>query len=86
MGIAMYMGGQIEMKHELDSLCNHKIPMRTVSLEKFMDNQVFEYLMTEDNGMKITLEFPRSSQNDSVISEVKSILAGILNEYLEKAS
>ncbi len=77
---------QTKMKQESDSLRNHKIPVRTVSPEKSMDNQAFEYLVTEDNGMKITLEFPRSSQNDSIISEVKSILSGILNEYLEKAS
>ena len=35
--------------------------------------------------MKITLEFPRSLRDDSIISEVKSILKEILNEYLEKS-
>ncbi len=75
-----------EFKQESDSLRNHKISIRTVSPEKSMDNQTFEYLITEDSGMKITLEFPQSSQNDSVIAEVKCVLAGILNEYLEKIS
>lgn len=49
-----------------------------------MDNQLFEYITTEDNGMEITLEFPRGLQDDSIITEVKCILAGMLNEYLEK--
>ena len=35
--------------------------------------------------MKITLEFPCSFQDDSIIAEVKSILAGMLNEYIEKS-
>lgn len=51
-----------------------------------MDNQTVEHFMTEDKGIKITLEFPCSSQDDSTLSEVKSILAGILNEYLETVS
>lgn len=51
-----------------------------------MDNQSFHYITTEDNGMKITLEFPANPQDDSITSEVKSILAGILNEYLENLS
>ena len=50
-----------------------------------MDSQTFEYITTEDNGMEITLEFPCDLQDTSVISEAKSILAGMLNEYLEKA-
>ena len=49
-----------------------------------MDSQAYEYLVTEDSEMKITLEFPRSLRDDSIISEVKSILKEILNEYLEK--
>ncbi len=77
---------QTEVKQESDSLRNHKIPMRIVNMEKSMDNQAFDYLEAEDNGMKIILEFPRSSQNDTIISEVKSILSEILNEYLKKAS
>jgi len=51
-----------------------------------MDSQAFKYIVKEDNGIKIILEFPCSSQSDSIISEVKSILSGILNEYLEKTS
>ena len=51
-----------------------------------MDNQVFEHLTAEDNGIKIILEFPCYSQDDSAISEVKNILAEILNEYLENES
>lgn len=50
-----------------------------------MDSQTFESLTREDDGMKITLEFPRGSQDDSSISsEVKNILEGIWNAYLEK--
>ena len=51
-----------------------------------MDNQAFKHITTEDNGIKITLEFPLFSQDDSAISEVKSILAEILNEYLENGT
>lgn len=69
---------------ESDSLQNHKIPMRKAASEKSMDNQTFEHMITEDNGIKITLEFPCSPQDDSIISEIKSILAGMLNEYLKK--
>lgn len=50
-----------------------------------MDSQTLESLTKEDEGMKITLEFPCGLQDDSIASEVKNILAGILNEYLEKA-
>lgn len=77
---------QTGVTHELDSLCNHKMLMKTVTSEKFMDNRAFEHLTTEDDGIKITLEFPCSPQDDSAISEVKNILAGILNEYLENES
>lgn len=48
-----------------------------------MDNQAFEHLTIKDNGIKITLEFPCSPQDDSTISEVKKILAEIMNEYLD---
>lgn len=51
-----------------------------------MDHREFEHLTTEDNGIKITLEFPCSPKDNSTISEVKNILAGILNEYLENES
>ncbi len=51
-----------------------------------MDSQAFEYLTAEENGMKITLEFPCGFQDSSITSEVKSILAEILKEYLEKVS
>ncbi|KAI4452457.1 hypothetical protein C823_007041 [Eubacterium plexicaudatum ASF492] len=49
-----------------------------------MDSQVFYCLTTEDKGMKITLEFPCNFQDSSIISEVKSILDGMLHEYFEK--
>lgn len=77
---------QTGIVHESDSLCSHKMLMKTITSEKSMDNQAFEYLTTEDNGMKITLEFPRFSPNDTIIAEVKNILSGILDEYLVKAS
>ena len=48
-----------------------------------MDSQVFQCITIEDNGMEITLEFPCSPQDGFIISEAKSILAGMLNEYLE---
>ena len=51
-----------------------------------MDNQAYEYITTEDNGMEITLEFPRGLQDDSIVSEVKNILAGMFHDYLEKIS
>ncbi len=51
-----------------------------------MDSQAFEYITMEDNGMKITLEFPCDIQDDPITSEIKCILAGMLNEYLEKIS
>lgn len=53
-------------------------------MEKSVDSQVFQCITTEDNGMEITLEFPCNSQEGFIISEAKSILAGMLNEYLEK--
>ena len=77
---------QTDITHELDSLCSHKMLMKTVTSEKSMDNQAFEHLTTEDNGITITLEFPCFPQDDSSISEVKNILAGLLNEYLENES
>ncbi len=49
-----------------------------------MDFQAFEYLTAEDNGMQVTLEFPCGFQDESITAEVKSILAGILNEYFEQ--
>ena len=51
-----------------------------------MDSQAFEYITTEEKGIKITLEFPCNLQDASIILEVKNILAEMLNEYLEKVS
>ncbi len=51
-----------------------------------MDSQAFQYLITEENGMRITLEFPCNSQDDSIIPEVKSILERMLHEYFENSS
>lgn len=76
----------IQHLYESDNLCIHKMRTKRRSLEKFVDNQAFKYITTEDNGMEITLEFPRDLQDDSIISEVKNILAGMLNEYFEKVS
>ncbi len=71
--------------YESDNLSIHKMRAKRRNLEKSVDSQTFEYITTEDNGMEITLEFPCDLQDTSVISEAKSILAGMLNEYLEKA-
>lgn len=49
-----------------------------------MDSQVCKYITTEDNGMEITLEFPCNSQDGFITPEAKSILAAMLNEYIEK--
>lgn len=72
--------------YESDNLSIHKMRAKRRSLEKSVDNRAFEYITTEDNGMVITLEFPRGLQDDSIISEVKNILAGMLNEYFENVS
>lgn len=77
---------QLNSVYESDNLSIHKMRAKRRSLEKSVDNQAFEYITTEDNGMEITLEFPRGLQVDSIITEVKSILAGMLNEYLENVS
>ncbi len=77
---------QLDSVYESDNLSIHKMRAKRRSLEKSVDNQAFEYITTEDDGMKITLEFPHGLQDDSIITEVKSILAGMLNEYLEKVS
>ncbi len=77
---------QMDSVYELDNLSIHNMRVKNRILEKSVDSQAFEYIETEDNGMKITLEFPCSLQDDSIIAEVKSILAGMLNEYLEKVS
>lgn len=77
---------QTEIKQESDNFLNHKMPMRTTTSEMSMDNQTFKHLVAEDNGMKIILEFPCSPQDDSIISEVKELLAEMLNEYLKEAS
>ncbi len=76
---------QMDSVYELDNLSLHNMRVKSRILEKSVDSQAFEYIETEDNGMKITLEFPCSFQDDSIIAEVKSILAGMLNEYIEKA-
>ncbi len=75
----------INTTRESDNLSFHKIKVKNRTLEIFVDSQAYEYLVTEDSEMKITLEFPRSLRDDSIISEVKSILKEILNEYLEKS-
>lgn len=77
---------QTSITQELDDLRNNKIPIRTVTSEKSMDDQAFERLITEEDGIRITLEFPCSPKDDSIIPEIKGILARMLNEYLEKAS
>ena len=76
---------QLDSVYESDNLSIHKMKVKGRNLGKSVDSQAFEYIETEDNGMKITLEFPCSFQDDSIIAEVKSILAGMLNEYIEKA-
>lgn len=77
---------QTDPVYELDNLSLHNMRVKSRTLEKSVDSQAFEYITTEDSGMKITLEFPCSFQGDPIIAEVKSILAGMLNEYLEKVS
>lgn len=77
---------QTDSVYESDNLSLHNIRVKSRTLEKSVGSQAFEYIEAEDNGMKIILEFPCSFQDDSIITEVKSILAGMLNEYLEKVS
>ena len=71
---------------ESDNLSIHKIIMRNVILEKFVDNQKLDQITTEENGMTITFEFPQnSSDNDNLIKqEIKDILKSSLFEYIEK--
>ena len=76
---------QTDSVYVSDNLSIHKMKVKGRNLGKSVDSQAFEYIETEDNGMKVTLEFPCSFQDDSIIAEVKSILAGMLNEYIEKA-
>lgn len=73
---------------ELDNLSIHKIIMRNVILEKFVDNQKFDQITIEENGMTINFEFPQnSSDNDNLIKqEIKDILKSSLFEYIEKIS
>ena len=73
---------QLDSVYESDNLSIHKMRAKRRSL----DNQAYEYITTEDNGMEITLEFPRGLQDDSIVSEVKNILAGMFHDYLEKIS
>lgn len=77
---------QMESVYESDNLSLHNMRVKSRTLEISVNSQAFEYIEAEDNGIKITLEFPCSPQDDSAISEVKNILAGILNEYLENES
>lgn len=77
---------QLDSVYESDNLSIHKMRAKRRSLEKSVDNQAYEYITTEDNGMEITLEFPRGLQDDSIVSEVKNILAGMFHDYLEKVS
>ncbi len=72
--------------YESDNLSFHKMRVKNRTLERSVDSQAFEYITMEDNGMKITLEFPCDIQDDPITSEIKCILAGMLNEYLEKIS
>lgn len=78
---------QMDPAYESDNLSFHKMRVKSRILEKSVEDQAFEYITTEDkdNGMKITLEFPCNLQDDSITSEVKCILVGMLNEYLKKS-
>ena len=73
---------QLDSVYESDNLSIHKMRAKRRSLEKSVDNQAYEYITTEDNGMEI----PRGLQDDSIVSEVKNILAGMFHDYLEKVS
>ena len=77
---------QTDSVYESDNLPVHKMKVKNRILEKSVDSQALKRITTEDNGMKITLEFPCNPQDDSLTSELKSILAGMLNEYFEKVS
>ena len=78
---------QIDTVQESDNLLVHKMTLRKVIPERFMDNQDFDRLTTEEKGMIIVSEFPKNPQNtDSIVREVRIILHTILWEYLDKAS
>lgn len=78
---------QIDTVQESDNLLVHKMTLRKVIPERFMDNQDFDRLTTEEKGMIIVSEFPKNPQNtDSIVREVRKILHTILWEYLDKAS
>lgn len=46
----------------------------------------FEQLVTEENGTKLIMEFPKgTSNNNSISQDIQHILESILMEYLKQS-
>lgn len=75
------------IKSECDkSPSNIIVPSRIIVRSSMNHNSYQQYEMKR-GGMKVTLEFPKQSQDDEKVKqEVKSILASALQEQLQKIS
>lgn len=73
---------------EYDKLFIHRNTISEISTRNYsMKDDTYSMIEMEKNHMQIILEFPQKTNNEVITEkEVKSILTGIVQEYLTKSS